>query len=96
MSAKRAQLSRQATERWNKMWEAQTARMERQKESLTRMGFMLTEAIAALTQIAAMEPVDNEEGDPAEAQRRAKEALDIIEAMRVREEAAAKDSDGED
>lgn len=96
MSAKRSQLSKQAVDRWNKMWEAQTARMERQKESITRMGFMLTEAMAALHQIAAMEPVDNEEGDAYEAQKRAKEALDVIEAMRVREEAAAKDSDGED
>ena len=88
MSARRAQLSKQAAERWNKMFEAQARRMERQKETITRMGFMLTESIAALSEIAAMTPEEGVAGDSA-AQDRAKQALDLIEEMRVRDEAAA-------
>lgn len=91
MSAKRAQLSKQAVARWDAMWAAQTAKMERQRESLTRMAHMTTEAIAALTEIAERE----DWADIAEVRARAKEALAVIEGLRLREEAAAKAIDGE-
>lgn len=95
MSAKRAQLSKTAMQRWDAMFEAQRVRMERQRDALGRMATMMTEAVAALTQIAEMQPVDNEEGNLTEAQDRAKEALALIEEMRLRHEAAADHSDGE-
>jgi hypothetical protein len=97
MSAKRSALSKQAVDRWNKMWEAQTARMERQKEALTRMAHMTTESVAALTEIAECDDINPDEHNETVVylKDRAKQALAVIEQLRLREEAAADDIDGE-
>lgn len=72
--------------RWERWYDQVAARMDRQAASITRLVLLLTEASAALEEIAAMEdPVGMEDDNRAPVMRaRAREALD-----RIREPAAA-------
>lgn len=75
-------------QRWERWYDQMMSRMKRQADSIQRLVLLLTEATAALEEIAA------EEGGPRDiraARKRAREALD-----RVREPAAAvTNSEGE-
>lgn len=64
--------------RWERWFDAVTERMERQKKSLTRVVLLLTEAMAALEEIAAMGDTDDH-GYRA-AQERAQQALEKIKS----------------
>lgn len=64
-------------DRWEKWYAKVTDRMQRQSKSLTRLVMLLTEATAALHEIASLDPIDKE--GFGKAQMRAKEALERIE-----------------
>lgn len=74
--------------RFARMFDQQVAALERQKQALTRMTLMLTEASAALFEIAG-----SEDGDWIGARQRAQGALDRMEVIRA---AAATNDDGEE
>lgn len=71
--------------RWDRMFSAQAKRMERQREGLTRAMLLLTEANAALFEIANMDdPVDDDMSRVFHtAVERAREAIERMTAMSV-------------
>lgn len=78
------------------MFAAQTARMERQKEALTRLLMITHEAVAALSEIAECDDLapDEHNATVVYLKERAKSALVTIEGLR--EAAAAAEPDTED
>jgi hypothetical protein len=63
--------------RWDKMFSAQTERMKRQRDMLTRAMVIITESTAALLEIANME-VDEDRPSDSAPQDRAQEAIERI------------------
>lgn len=72
------------------LFDKQQAAVERQKAALTRMTLMLTEASAALFEIADLDQRDKEY--PGKAHDRAQAALDRMEVIR----SSGNDDDGEE
>lgn len=68
--------------RWERWYDQVTARLERQKQALTRMTLMHTEMLAALMEIKAMSE-DGESFGRDEITNRTQEALDRVEQMRL-------------
>lgn len=81
--------------RWDQMFSAQTKRMERQREALTRAMLLLTEANAALFEIATgddLEPDQNNE-TVQYLRERAQTAIERMTAMSVSVEEETRESD---
>lgn len=80
--------------RWERMFDAQTDRLTRQRESLTRAMALLTEANAALLEIAnSEEGWPARLGDPPGHVRRAQEAIARMAEMSVAVGAEVEESD---
>ncbi len=80
-------------ERWERWYDAVDDRLNRQRETITRLVLLLTESVAALEEIAAMDgSVPDGQTTPLEwAQERARLALD-----RIKEPAAATQDSAEE
>lgn len=76
-------------ERWERWFDEVAKRVDRQRVAITRLVMLLTEATAALHEIAAIDAGDTDRFD--KAVRRAREAL-----KRIEEPAAAATSDAEE
>lgn len=82
--------SRNERARWERWYDSVTKRMETQKDIITRLVALLTEARAALEEIAAYEYADND--DLYTARHRAQESLDRMNASAAAEAVGDVDS----
>lgn len=78
--------------RWERWYDAVTARMDQQKRSIDRLVLINTECVAALMEIAAM----TEYASILDAQQRAQEALDRVGAASAAAEAESKEESEQD
>lgn len=86
--------------RWERAWEQMLARMERQRDALTRLVLVNTETIAALAEIAEIDKeshrVHEWEGAAGRASARAREALERIGAAAAAAEESVEELDHEE